>query len=130
MDIGGKQRDIYFPPGVYVINGPIVFNYDGELTIVFQGAGAGVSVISANFADFVLKRSNSNPTSGVRVVRDLQIYNGNAAGGGILLMGSIGTSVENCKIFARRGIVHDYAHTNTVYNTKLTWNNIADSYRH
>ena len=94
---GANRGVIFFPPGTYKVSAPITFNYDGEHSIIFQGVG-NLSTITGNFPGYILDRSNGNPTSGIRVVRDLKIGNFNGAGGGIRMMGTVGGSIENCHV--------------------------------
>lgn len=119
-----KDRGIiFFPPGTYKVTQSIVFdgkNPDttttssggsdvGELSITFMGVG-DASIISGNFSDYIFKRSNGNTVSGTRAFRNLRISNVHATGGGILMMGFVGGSIENCKIGAYRCV------TATSYN--------------
>jgi Pectate lyase superfamily protein len=118
---------IFFPPGTYKITAPITFNYDGGLSIIFQGSG-NLSTLTGNFAGAILSRTTTNTTGGVRVIRDLNISNNHAAGYGIKLYGSVGASIENCMIGAWRGIClgHDSMDT-TIKSVLLTSGLGADS---
>lgn len=114
---------IYFPQGTYKITAPIEFNHPGELTIVFEGCGAG-SHITGNFAGSLLERSMTSITGGIKVIRNLKLTNSNAAGTGIELRGCVGsTSVENCYIDAWRGIVCNSGNSWLIQNCKLIWHN-------
>ncbi len=92
----GEDRGIiFFPPGTYKATSAITFNYDGEHSIIFEGCG-DLSTLSGNFNGYILDRSNTNPTGGIRVIRNLKISNAHATGGCIRFEGSVAGSVENC----------------------------------
>jgi hypothetical protein len=94
---------IFFPPGTYRVTAPITFNYDGDFSIVFQGAGR-LSSLTGNFAGYILDRSTTNPTTGVRVIEHLDIRNSNPAGGGVRMLGTVGGVIRNCQVAALTGI--------------------------
>lgn len=94
---GPNRGTIYFPLGQYKVSAPITFNYDGPLSIVFRGDGAASQLV-ANFPGYVLDRSNSNPTSGGRIIERLWIQNYSSSGGCIRMNGTNGGMIRDCVI--------------------------------
>lgn len=118
---------IFFPAGTYKITAPITFNFDGELSFILEGVGTA-STITGNFNGYLFDRSNTNPTSGVRVLRDLKLNNDHATGGGIRLLGTVGGSIEDVNINAYRAITLTNGNSWQVLNAKLISSNAAGSW--
>lgn len=110
---------IFFPPGGYKTTAPITFNSDNELSIIFEGVG-NLSTIYGNYNGYILDRSGTEITSGIRVVRNLKLVNAHATGGGVRLGHTVGGGVENCHISAYRAIVCGLGNSWHCLNCKLT----------
>jgi hypothetical protein len=90
---------IFFPTGFYLVNAPLTFNYNGNLSIHFLGA-EGVT-ITGNFAGYIFDRHNTNAgspnnTTGGRVFEKLNISNPNNAGGCVRIGSTIGAAFRDC----------------------------------
>ena len=115
---GTDRGVIFFPPGTYRVNQPIVFNGRnattgtgtddgadiGPLSIIFQGCGKATTITGYFDNDYVFKRSNSNPTSGFRAIRDMEIKRGGTHTGAILMKGTIGGEISGIRSDCYRGI--------------------------
>jgi hypothetical protein len=88
----------------YVINTSILLDYQGVMSFVIQGEGGASKITTSSLADYVFKRRTTNPGGGIKVIRDLQINNTNASGGGIKLQACSGSNIANCWITAYRCI--------------------------
>ncbi len=112
---GGNRGVIFFPPGTYRVTSPVTFNYNGGLSIVFRGVN-GLSTIVGNFPDYLLKRDlgNGNPTSGGRVIENLNFMNGHAAGGCVRFSSTVGGAVRDCTFSGFRCLNLTDTDTNSV----------------
>src|SRR5262249_23233943 len=98
---------IYFPPGTYYVSQPINFYVTTDAKVTSHWLGEmGLSIITGNFADYVLSRgaNDTGSSDGGHVVEKLTIINTNPAGGGIRLGYSVGGAIRNCNIVANKGI--------------------------
>lgn len=99
------QGTIYFPPGTYLVSQPInlFLSTLNNLSIVLSGE-IGVSVITGNFADYIISRASGNGAD-ILVIEGLTITNNNATGGGIRIGGNAaGVAIRDCTVTANQGI--------------------------
>ena len=106
---GPNRGTIYFPMGVYKVDAPITFNYNGNLSICFRGE-LGASV-EGGFADYVFKRALGTPnnTPGGRVFEGLGITNSHPSGGCLQLGSTIGGVIRDCGFSGFIGITTEDA---------------------
>jgi lysophospholipase L1-like esterase len=99
-----KKGEIYFPPGNYYVSKPIDFTAGGP-RIVWRGEKG--ATLSGNFADFILKQTNSSSTQ--VLIDGFNVVNSHANGGGIRLGGTAVGMIRDCTVTANRGL-SDYGH--------------------
>lgn len=103
---------LYFPPGTYYISAPVDVGQrpDGAMAhLDIIGAGAGVSVITCNFADYAIKRvgGGTGSVDGGFTVEKLSIINTHVDGGGIRAGASVGVALRDLNITADKAIDTD-----------------------
>jgi hypothetical protein len=114
----GLCGTIYFPPGNYLVSSPLLIDtYQGNHSIIMQGDGQSSS-IGGNFADFIIKGTNSS-TAGIVVIEKLSIGNNNAAGGGIQIYGTVNACIDNVVIGAYLGIYSQQGASVTMRNVQV-----------
>ena len=117
--VGNNRGTIYFPPGTYIVTSSLTLNTD-PISVILRGEG-NLSIIQGNFADYIIKRSVTNATSGVRIIEKLSIKNQDTtAGGGIQLLGSVNATIRDCIIQAFTGVDITTGSETTMINCTLS----------
>lgn len=105
--LGGNTTLLFFPPGTYYVSQPLNFGDINSINtnVSLQGVGP-LSVITGNFADYVIKRgaNTSGGEEGSHTISDLAVTNTNAAGGAIRWGLNTGAALRNLLITANLGI--------------------------
>jgi hypothetical protein len=96
---GANRGLIFFPAGTYRITAPITANFNGELSIIFQGVGFASRIIGSVNGPLI-DRSNENSTSGIRVIEKLDLKNEHPSGTAIRWLGSVGSAIRDCRVNA------------------------------
>jgi hypothetical protein len=109
---GPDRGTIYFPPcsSTYRISTPLTLNYDGPLTIRFQGSGYASRLDGNNLNGFIFTRTLGTPANEATVAFD-QVYmtNSHATGGLCRIGSSQKVSFRDCQF----GGHHCYTAENT-----------------
>jgi len=103
-----NRGTIFFPPGTYYVSQPIdVGGVVAEnVNADFIGVGGGLSVITGNFSDYILKRALNDTTgfTGNHNVENLAFVNTHETGGGIRWGLNVGSAIRDCVVTANLGI--------------------------
>lgn len=97
-----NKGTIFFPAGTYLVSKPIIMEGKG-----FNLVGVGdASVITGNFADYILRRKDSDsiPNGPLIAIEALKIVNPHASGGGIQIGNVTLGAVRECTVIANKGI--------------------------
>jgi hypothetical protein len=110
---------IFFPPGTYLTSAPIDLSANQETGLIFRGCGLA-SLITGNFAGYILDRNQSNGVPQCTIIEGLDIRNTNPGGGGIRLRGTDSAQVRNCRVQANTGIaMSGISPTDTCFDTSV-----------
>ncbi len=108
---GANRGTILFPPGSYLVDAPITFDYDGDLSICFRGEVANTVHITGSVDGYIFDRSLATPnnTTGGRIFEKMKISNSFATGGCIRIGSSLGAVIRDCVFSAHTGITTEDA---------------------